>query len=220
MTPLSSPRQNTDNHYYNTSTTRIHTSNLQLKNPHNKAHYHSQTLFVTIESNNTICTSVYRNPTHTDQYLHWDNNYHITAKQNVYNTLAHRARTVSSTKETLDKELQHIREASQACQFPNRVLNQLHERFLRKNQTHHVTNGNNNSINDNHTNNNIKKRNISLVVLYIQGLSGKFKKICKSKGIQVLFKGTNTLRAQLVTPKDKDPKLQKVESYTTTSVLT
>ena len=48
-----------------------------------------------------------------------------------------------------------------------------------------------------------------LVVPYIQGTSEKFKKLCKFKGIQVYFKGTYTLRTQLVTPKDKDPKLQK-----------
>ena len=60
---------------------------------------------VTIESNNTFSTSVDRKPTHTDQYLHWDSNHHITSKQSVYNTLAQRAKTVSSTKESLDKEL-------------------------------------------------------------------------------------------------------------------
>ena len=105
--------------------------------------------------------------THTDQYLHWDSNHHITAKQSVYNTLAHRAKTVSSTKETLDKELQHIRGALQACQPPNWALSQLHQRFLKNNQTHQDINGTNNSIKDNNTNNNIKKRNISLVVPYI-----------------------------------------------------
>ena len=39
---------------------------------------------VTIEPNNTFSTTVYRKPTHTDQYLHWDSNHHITAKQTVY----------------------------------------------------------------------------------------------------------------------------------------
>ena len=34
----------------------------------------------------------------------------------------------------------------------------------------------------------------------------KFKKLCKKKGIQVHFKGTNTLRTALGNPKDKDPK--------------
>ena len=60
---------------------------------------------VTIQPDNTLSTSVYRKPTHTDQYLHWDSNHHITAKHSVYSTLAHRAKTVSSTQDSLDKEL-------------------------------------------------------------------------------------------------------------------
>ena len=79
---------------------------------------------VTIESNNTFSTTVYRKPTHTDQYLHWDSNHHITAKQIVYNTLAHRAKVVSSSQDRLDQELQHIKTALQACQFPSWALNQ------------------------------------------------------------------------------------------------
>ena len=41
---------------------------------------------VTPGSNNTFITTVYRKPTHTDQYLQWDSNYFITAKHSVYNT--------------------------------------------------------------------------------------------------------------------------------------
>ena len=47
------------------------------------------------------------------------------------------------------------------------------------------------------------------MVPYIQGTGKKFLKKFKSKGIQVLFKGINTLRTLLVTPKGKDPKLKK-----------
>ena len=43
MTPLSSTRQNTARNFFNTSTTRTHTSNSQL-NPHNRTHFHSWTL--------------------------------------------------------------------------------------------------------------------------------------------------------------------------------
>ena len=46
----------------------------------------------TTEQDNTFSTSVYRKPTHTDQYLHWDSNHHITAKQSVFNTPAHGAK--------------------------------------------------------------------------------------------------------------------------------
>ena len=38
------------------------------------------------------------------------------------------------------------------------------------------------------------------------GISEKFKKLCKNKGIQVHYKGTNTLRILFGNPKDKDPK--------------
>ena len=44
---------------------------------------------VTTEPNNTFSITVYRKPIHTDQYIHWDSNCHITAKQIEYNTLAH-----------------------------------------------------------------------------------------------------------------------------------
>ena len=83
---------------------------------------------VTIQPDNTFSTSVYRKPTQTDQYLHWDSNHHITAKQSVFNTLAHRAKTVSSTQDNMDKELLHIKTALHHCQFPAWALNQwLHK---------------------------------------------------------------------------------------------
>ena len=55
---------------------------------------------VTTEPNNTFSTTVYRKPTHAHQYLHWDSYHHTTAKQSVYNTLAHRAKVVSFTRQT------------------------------------------------------------------------------------------------------------------------
>ena len=80
-------------------------------------------------SNNTLFTTVYRKPTHTDQYLHWDSNHYTRAKHSVYNTLAHRAKVVSHNKEALQKELQHIINALQACQFPNWTLHRLQQKF-------------------------------------------------------------------------------------------
>ena len=167
---------------------------------------------VTIEPDNIFSTTVYRKPTHTDQYLYWDSNHHITAKQSVYNTLAHRAKIVSSTQETLDKEPQHITTALQACQFPNWALNQWHQKFLNNKQSNNNSRNNSSTNQENNYTNNTINRNIPLVVPYIKGTSEKFKKLCKSKGIQVHFKSTNKLRTQLVNPKDKDPKTQKVES--------
>ena len=144
---------------------------------------------------------MYRKPTHTDQYLHWDSNHHITAKHSVYNTLAHKAKTVSSTQESFDKELSHIKSALQHCQFPNWALNQWEYKFKHPNQP---PNANPTNTNNNQDNNN--KYKTTIVVPYIPQTADKFKRICKAKNIQVQFRGTNTLRTTLVNPKDKDHK--------------
>ena len=157
---------------------------------------------VTIQPDNTFNTTVYRKPTHTDQYLHWDSNHHITAKQSVYNTLAHRAKTVSSTQENLNKELTHIKTALHCCQFPPWALNQWQHKFNQPQPPAAPATSNN--TNNNSSNNN--KHKAAIVVPYINKTAEKFKRLCKSRGIQVHFKGTNTLRTALGNPKDKDPK--------------
>ena len=70
---------------------------------------------------------------------------------------------------------------------------------------HKFTNLNQPTNNNNQQDNNANKRNITLVVPYMPGISEKFNKLCKNKGIQVHYKGTNTLRTLLGNPKDKTP---------------
>ena len=82
---------------------------------------------VTPGPSNTIHTKVYRKPTNNDQYLHWDSTHLITVKNSVYNTLAHGAKVVSSTPEDLAKELEHLRKALMAYQFPNWALSRLQQ---------------------------------------------------------------------------------------------
>ena len=162
---------------------------------------------VTIQPDNTFNTTVYRKPTHTDQYLHWDSNHHITAKQSVYNTLAHRAKTVSSTWENLEKELTHIKTALHHCQFPSWALNQWEHKFNQPQPPAAPANSNNNNNNSSNSN----KYKATIVVPYINKTAEKFKRLCKSRGIQVHFKGTNALRTALGNPKDKDPKTNQTD---------
>ena len=67
----------------------------------------------------------------------------------------------------------------------------------------------NNNHNKNGTSNNKSNKNLSIIVPYIQGLGEEFKRTCNKKGIQVHFKGSNTIKTLLMAPKDKDTKLQK-----------
>ena len=98
--------------------------------------------------------------------------------------------------------MDHIKTAIQHCQFPPSALNQWQLKFTQSNQQ---SNNNTNTTNCNNPADNTKNK-ATIVVPYIPNTSEKFKKLCKRKGIQVHFKGTNTLRTALGNPKDKDPK--------------
>ena len=53
------------------------------------------------EADGKLSTTVYKKPTHTDQYLQWDSHHHLSAKFSVIHTLSHRAQTVCSNPEFL-----------------------------------------------------------------------------------------------------------------------
>ncbi|XP_072046940.1 uncharacterized protein [Amphiura filiformis] len=54
---------------------------------------------VSIQSNGELITSVYRNDTHTDQYLLFDSHHPLVHKLGVIKTLFHRADTISSNED-------------------------------------------------------------------------------------------------------------------------
>ena len=63
----------------------------------------------------SIKTTVFRKPTHTNMYLHWDSYHHLSAKYGVINTLRHRAKTVCSTQQLLKEEEDHLHNALRRC---------------------------------------------------------------------------------------------------------
>ena len=65
------------------------------------------TLFIP-QVDESLLTTVYRKPTHTNQYLQWDSHHAISAKYSVISTLFHRAKDVCSTKQQLDEEQEHL----------------------------------------------------------------------------------------------------------------
>ena len=75
----------------------------------------------------SLSTAVYRKPTHTNQYLQWDSHHSISAKYSVISTLFHRAKEVCSTKQHLEEEQDHIKQALAACKYLKMGLEQSRE---------------------------------------------------------------------------------------------
>ena len=107
MTPLSFKRQDTVNNYYNTSMHRTHTYNSPQRSQTKKEPYPSLTLWF-CQVLTTGWSPLSTESPHTHQYLHWDSNHFITAKNSVYNTLAFRAKVVCINQQALQEEKWHI----------------------------------------------------------------------------------------------------------------
>ena len=153
-------------------------------------------------------TTVYRKHTHTNQYLHWDSHLAIPSKYNVTGTLFHRVKSICSGPLQLQKEEEHLYSSLKKCKYPTWALN----RVKMRSQTTAPKKKNNNNRNFNPNNNMDAKPHIT--VPYHQGLSESYKRTCKKYGIEVHLKGGPIINNLLMTPKDKDPILKKVGSYT------
>ena len=86
------------------------------------------------QPDNSLLTSVYRKPTHTDLYLQWDSHHHLSAKYSVINTLRHRAKTVCSNHHLLKEEEDHLNRALSNCRYPTWALHRARINTSNKNK--------------------------------------------------------------------------------------
>ena len=95
------------------------------------------------EADGYLFITVYRKPTHMDQYLQWDSHHHhLSTKVSVINTLNHNTQTVCSNPEPLHKEMGHLRKALTQCKYPKWALDKVAKRLNRPSRE--VTDGANN----------------------------------------------------------------------------
>ena len=177
----------------NTSIVLTPESNLQLRIPNQMGQFHFWTPWVMPQPDGSIKTTVFRKPTHTDMYLHWDSYHHLSAKYSVINTLRHRAKTVCSTQQLLKEEEDHLHNSLRRCKYPYGLGTELTSRRKPKK--------------NNQGNKNINKS--CIVVPYMKGLGETCKNICRRYGVEVYFRGGSTIRDLLVHPKDRDTILKK-----------
>ena len=95
---------------------------------------------VTLQADGSLSITVYQKPTHTDQYLQWDSHHSLSTKYSVIGTITHRAKTVCTNPDLLDKE---VREVMGKCKYPNWAINKVQSKVLNNNQGENGLNNNN-----------------------------------------------------------------------------
>ena len=136
-------------------------------------------ILITPEEDGSLKTSVFRKKTHTDLYLQWDSHHTIPSKYSVAGTLFHRANTICSTPQLLQKEEEHLFRALTRCKYPTWAI----RRAKMKSQ-----NPNTRRTRRTQTGQNTNQNNLYMVVPYHQGLSERIKRTCNKFGVQVHFK--------------------------------
>ena len=161
------------------------------------------------EVNGHLSITVYRKPTHTDQYLQWDSHHNLSAKFSVINTPSHRAKTVCSNPELLKQEKDHLWKALTKCKYPKWALDKVEKR-LNRSSSEAIDVVNNQGANSTPAATKELKSKGHIVIPYMQGLCESIKKICGRYGIQTHFKGGSTIKNLLVSPRTKTPWSPKV----------
>ena len=146
--------------------------------------------------NGTNDITVYRKPTHTEQYLSYESCHPVEHKKSVVNTLLHRAKNIVTKDENRKTEITHVNKALRVNGYPNWILNQQKQQVIDNSHSEDTT-----PQNKEHQNRS------SAVIPYVKGLSEKLRTIMNQ--ISVAFKPYTTLRNILVHPKDKTENLDK-----------
>ena len=129
MTHLLSKRKSINRTSYNTSTVLTLPFSLQWRTIRRIGAIPFLDTIVKPEAGWKLSTTVYRTPTHTDQYLQWDSHHYLSAKFSVIHTLSHRAQTVCSNPELLQKEKIHLRNTLTQCKYPKWTLDKVKRRL-------------------------------------------------------------------------------------------
>ena len=135
--------------------------------------------------------TVYRKPTHTDQYLNFGSNHHLQHKRSVVRTLMKRAEVMVTRPDCRRKEMAHVQDALKT----NGYKTWMFKVPMPKQQQSTTSTGTR------------PKTNVGLP--YMQGTSEALTRVFKAHGVGTYHRPINTIRSMLVHPKDKTPDAQK-----------
>ena len=132
--------------------------------------------------------SVYRKPTHTDQYLQFQSHQPMEHKMGVIRTLTHRADTIISDPQDKEREIKHLKKVLSVAGYSKWAWQAPGRKKLRP-----------------HTRNTDRDRAKGHVTLpYIGGVTEPISRLIRKTGVAAHAKPHTTIRSILVAPKDKD----------------
>ena len=119
--------------------------------------------------------SIYRKPTHTDQYLNWNSSHHLSQKTGIFRTFQHRINTIITEEDDKEAERAHVKKALRRCGHPNWTMNpKTDDKKKEKLET-------------------IKKISIP----YAKGTSERLSRVFRQYKIGVIHKPSATIKNQL-----------------------
>jgi len=143
-----------------------------------------------------VSTTVYRKPTHTDQYLNYNSNHPQRHKASVVWSLATRAFLYCDTEDELQAELKHVKTALAANGYPAWFVNwHIKKAFLRITNKEAKGDKKEGQLQD--------KDQITISLPYINGFSEQLGKLCKPFGVTVLHRPYSSIRSHLRSAKDR-----------------
>ena len=146
---------------------------------------------VHLQDDGSLKTSVYRKPTHTDQYLNFESNHHLEHKRSVVRSLLDRANTLVSDPIDRAKEVTHVKKVLTANGYKKWTFNLPPKKNREPPPVQSAP---------------PPRKTPPVGLPYVNGLSEELQRVFRNHGVQTFHKPYNTLRSQLVRPKDKaDP---------------
>ena len=146
-------------------------------------------VLITPTEDGRLNTTVYRKPTHTDMYLKWDSHHPISSKYSVIGTLHHRAKTICSIPNMLQKEEEHLSRVLTKYKYPTWAIKRVKMKMKKPAHKKKIISNTNNQQN---------YQKPYIVIPYYQGLNESVKRTCNKHGVQVYFRGGVTIKNLLM----------------------
>ena len=143
--------------------------------------------------------SVYRKPTHTDQYLLWNSEHPTAHKLSVVRTLYDRSSVITDQHDREEEE-NHISQALKACNYPSWAINKGKREVQRSNNKEEKKKKGS------------RPENLGIVTLpYIRGITERIQRAMQKHRICTPVRPHIKLRQILVHPKDQIPPDKKCD---------